>query len=256
MSSATIAALPKDLAQEMKRVGVWQDACPVPIERLSLLRIQHINFGGEEKEGELIVLDAAAESITQIFAELYTVRFPIDKLRSIHHYDGDDELSMADNNSSCFCYRAIQGSAALSLHAYGLAVDINPLQNPYVSFDEQQGVAKLHPAAGWQFLNRHNQKAGMVEPHVAMIESNGLFVWGGRWTTPIDYHHFQPPRGIAELLMIMSADDGATLIKASAQYRHRLLNPLMPSGERLQPLIDIYRKHRTEFFDRWLDLLQ
>lgn len=254
MRSATIATLRKGLADEMKSTGTWKDDCPVPLERLSLISIRYVDFeGNEHDDGELVALDAAAEYIASAFATLYAKRFPINKIKSVHHYSGDDELSMADNNTSCFCHRPIEGSSLASLHSYGLAIDINPLQNPFVFFDEEQGAATIHPKKGWEFLNRHNQKLGMVEDIVPVLAEHGFFIWGGRWTTPIDYHHFQPTRGMAELLMIINEDDAKPFFEFCIANKDQLRT--MPSGERLEPLIRLYRKNRTEFFDSFFEHL-
>ena len=95
---------------------------------------------------------------------------------------------MAANNSSCFNFRKIDGSELLSMHSYGLAIDINPVQNPFIQKD------KISPLDGKSFLNRRDEVAGLVEPIIDIFYKYGFTVWGGRWTTPIDYHHFQVPR--------------------------------------------------------------
>jgi hypothetical protein len=254
---ATIAGLPKDIATEMKAKGVWQESSPVPLDRLALITIPYVDFAGKSHDnGELIVLDAAADHICAVFAELYKRGFPVHKMRGSHHYDGNDELSMADNNTSCYRHEIIEGTHYLSIHSYGLAIDINPLQNPFVVFDEEKGTAAVHPLKGWEFLNRHNKKPGMVEEIVPLLAEHGFFIWGGRWTTPIDYHHFQPQRGIAELLAVLNLDDGKRFIDAAINYRDRLTAlASMPHGESLQPLIDFYKKNKSEFFERWTDFI-
>ncbi len=254
---ATISKLPKDVAQTMKSTGVWQEASPVPLERLSLITIPYVDFdGNSHSDGELIALDVATEHIAAVFSELYKRRFPINKIRGAHHYGGDDQLSMADNSTTCFYFRPIAGSKVISLHSYGIAIDINPLQNPIVIFDEEKGTAAVHPQKGWEFLNRHNKKAGMVEEIVPLLAEHGFFIWGGRWTTPIDYHHFQPQRGIAELLTVLNFDDGKRFIDSTIKCKDRLPTlASMPNGEELQPLIELYKKNKSDFFDRWTDYI-
>jgi hypothetical protein len=248
MTGGTIFALPKDLAQQMKTTGVWQENCPVSLERLALLKIRYVDFAGKEHDdGELITLDVAAAHVANLFAILYRQRFPICKLRSVHHYSGDDERSMADNNTSCFNFRAVQASSLISLHSYGLAIDINPLQNPCVCFDNNGTTVTLLPQEGRQFLNRRNRQPGMVEDIVPVFAEHGFFIWGGTWTTPIDYQHFQPPRGVAELLALMDKNDGERFFDMCIAHRDKLI--MMPSGERLQPLIDLYIKNQASFFD-------
>lgn len=247
-----ISALPEDLAKQMKETGVWKESSPVPLQRLSLVRVPYLDFRHKPQyDGEIIVLDAYAKKTAQVFAKLLKLGFPLNKIRSLHHYSANDELSMADNNTSCFCDRPISKGLP-SMHSYGMALDINPLQNPFVVFNEKTGKADIYPQKGWQFLNRHNQKEGMVESIVSLLAKQGFFIWGGRWTTPIDFHHFQPQRGIAELLVILSKTDGERLIELAIKERHRLTSlDSFPSGEKLQPLKKLYKKSKADFFERF-----
>jgi hypothetical protein len=119
---------------------------------------------------------------------------------------------MAANNSSAFNYRkiAIDGNDAISIHSYGLAIDINPVQNPYVGnfkdhLTKDCGTAEVWPKAGIQYMNRRNRRPGMVEEIVDIFSLNGFRDWGGNWNDLQDYHHFQTPRILAELLAEMDA---------------------------------------------------
>ena len=139
MTIATVSSLPANLAKEMKNTGVWKEESPVPLERLSLVNISYFDFAGNEhNDGEMIVLDVVALMVADIFAQMYKMHFPINKIRSTHHYLGDDDASMADNNSSAYCCRTIARTGLISVHAYGVAVDINPMQNPYVVLNEKR----------------------------------------------------------------------------------------------------------------------
>lgn len=252
MTVTTVSSLPKSYAERMCALGVWQEACPIPLERLSLIKIKYVDFQGNEHDnGEMVAFDVAAERMAKIFDKLYTMRFPINKIVPVHEYDGDDDRSMADNNSSCFNFRTIANTTTVSIHSYGVALDINPEQNPMVTFDDA-GVATIHPRQGWTYLNRINRKPGMIEDIVTLMAENGFFVWGGKWTTPIDYHHFQTPRGIAELLAAVSLADGDRLMAACIERRERLLN--FPTGAKIEPLIEIYRKNRSDFMDAFIQL--
>lgn len=258
MPQALISKIPPTLASDMVATGVWQQASPVSIDRLALVNFAYIDFAGQEHDdGEMIVLDAAADRTASLFAGLHQIGFPIAKARSVHHYNADDELSMADNNSSCYCYRPIEGTTLTSIHSYGLAIDINPLQNPFVSFDEDAGTATIHPPEGWEYLNRANQKPGMVEAVRELAAENGFFVWGGSWTTPIDYHHFQVQRGIAELLVLLGAEDGKRFLEAAILEKDRLKKlTAMPSGDALAPLVAMYKRSRSDFFAGWTEFIQ
>jgi hypothetical protein len=242
-----VSVLSDELIAAMTKCSVWAPECPVSCDRLAVINVRYVDFEGDRHDdGEIVVFDVAADYIADAFEAMFRMRFPISKVRSVHLYNGDDELSMADNNTSCFCHRPIEGTSLASLHSYGLAVDVNPLQNPFVVFDENEGTAKVHPPKGWEYLNRHNRKAGMVEDLVELWAERGFFIWGGRWTTPIDYHHFQTPRGLAELLVMMNKADGARLFDLCINHRSQLKT--MMSGERLLPLIDLYQVDPDEFF--------
>jgi len=243
-----ISPLPDELIKQMQSKNIWQPDCPVPLERLSLVTIKFVDFENQiHEDGQLIVLDAVAPRVEQIFSTLFEQKFPIAKIKSLHHYDGDDDRSMADNNTSCFNYRRILGSKTVSMHGYGVAIDVNPLQNPYLTFeDDKPGIANIHPPAGWEFLNRKNQKPGMIEPIISIFESNGFTVWGGSWTTPIDYHHFQPPRIVAELATGMKPDDAARFFDLFASTHHVLV-PLL-AQQTAENLIAKYREDSASFF--------
>jgi hypothetical protein len=112
----------------METHGVRQAHSPVPCSRLRIVYFDYLGFDGKtHRDGEIMVLDAAAEHVRDLFAELRRRRFPVARARLMHHYAGDDAASMRDNNSSGFNHRAITGGASLSLHAYGLGIDINPV---------------------------------------------------------------------------------------------------------------------------------
>jgi len=181
--------IPDDIVQSMTQAGVWSDECPVPIKRLLLLEILHYNFESEVKTGQMIVLDSIADRVMKIFEQLFKLRFPIHQMQLMEHYNGSDELSMEANNSSCLNYRKIHGTDRLSIHSYGLAIDINPKQNPYIIFGKD-GKASIFPHSGSEFLNRRNLRPGMLELVVEIFTTKG-FSWGGDWNDPIDYHHFQ-----------------------------------------------------------------
>ena len=187
-----IKEIPSTIVKQMQHKKVWQSDCPISIEQLRLVEISHFNFEGNIQSGEIIVLDKLAQSVLKIFEELMMIKFPIHSVYLIDKYEGDDEKSMAANNSSSFNFRMIVGSTKVSMHAYGLAIDINPVQNPYLEIKDD-GSVQVHPKSGVDFLNRSNIRPGMVEPIVPIFKKYGC-EWGGNWNKPIDYHHFQVPR--------------------------------------------------------------
>src|SRR5579883_1429700 len=105
MSSLQISPLPEEYAVAMKATGMWKPACPVPLERLKLVGVPYLDFAGQQHSGELVCLDVAAPHVVELFRELFDMGFPIHKISCVHNYGGDDGLSMADNNSSCFNFR-------------------------------------------------------------------------------------------------------------------------------------------------------
>lgn len=169
------------------------DHSPVPLSRLRSVHFVHSTFSGEEAKGEMIVLDALAESVLEIFKELYTLNFPLHLCHPSDEFAGDDVACMEVNNSSAYNCRRIMNSDRWSSHAYGAAIDINPIQNPYVILDQGHATANIYPSGGTQYLNRHLQEPGMVEPIVAILAKHGFTEWGGMWRSPLDYHHFQVP---------------------------------------------------------------
>lgn len=167
----------------------WKDGCPVPAGDLRLLRLTYAGFDGFSHTGELICHYKVSDELLEIFRELYEIGFPIERVRLIDAYGADDALSMEDNNTSAFNYRTVSGTSRLSMHAYGLAVDINPVQNPYV----EGGGSYVSPQGGRDYLDRGDVRPGMI---VRGDAAHGAFAsrgwaWGGDWKYQIDYQHFQ-----------------------------------------------------------------
>lgn len=251
----TVNALSDKQIKLLVESNVLGENGPVPLERLKSVSVSYIDFQGlEQSDGEIIVLDAVASRVQKIFDQLLKRRFPIAKIRSLHHYGGDDLLSMKDNNSSCFNNRPIPNSDTLSLHSYGLAIDINPEQNPFLDIDQELGVVSVLPASGWSYLNRRNQKPGMVESIVSLFAENGFPIWGGVWTIPIDYHHFQVPRGLAEILTMVNPEDSGKVFDMACQINQAITN--IESGDGLNPLLNLYKSDKSSFFERFSNMLK
>ncbi|KKB96221.1 hypothetical protein SZ25_00692 [Candidatus Arcanobacter lacustris] len=195
----SISSVPNNIKEDMIKKNIWNKNCPVDIQRLKLLNISYYDFdGNDHSDGKMIVLDKIAEKVSKVFKELYKQKFPIAKIKLINDYNGDDELSMADNNSSAFMCREITGGGRISLHSYGVAIDINPIQNPFISIDNLE--IKISPKEGANFINRRNMRPGMIEPVVDIFTNNGFSIWGGTWNDPVDWMHFQLSRKEAEQL--------------------------------------------------------
>jgi hypothetical protein len=205
MQVGTIVPVSRALCEDMKKHNVIRAGARVGCERLSLIRFSYLGFDGAvHDDGEIMVMDAAAENVLRIFNKLRDIRFPIAKARLINHYDGSDDASIADDNTSAFNSRNVAGSSSLSLHAYGLAIDLNPLENPYVQ--HSGGTLKFSPPAGAAYANRFKGqpekqlRLGMAEAVIDVFAEEGFTIWGGYWKSAIDYQHFQVSRDLAEQL--------------------------------------------------------
>eukprot|EP00274_Cyanoptyche_gloeocystis_P008301 CAMPEP_0196654644 /NCGR_PEP_ID=MMETSP1086-20130531/4372_1 /TAXON_ID=77921 /ORGANISM="Cyanoptyche gloeocystis , Strain SAG4.97" /LENGTH=173 /DNA_ID=CAMNT_0041986531 /DNA_START=22 /DNA_END=540 /DNA_ORIENTATION=+ len=156
----------------------WRPDGPVTISDLRYLTLSYKDMQGNPQVGELVVHESVASEVTEIFRELYEKGFPIEKMRLIDDYDADDDLSMADNNTSALCVRPLTGGKKeWSNHAYGLAIDINPRLNPYVK------GSVIHPENGAQYANRSNKVPGMIfkgdDCYNAFVRRG--WEWGGDW---------------------------------------------------------------------------
>jgi D-alanyl-D-alanine carboxypeptidase len=165
--------------------------CPVPLTDLRYLQMTYLGFDGTAHTGEMVVHKDYADAVTEVFRRLYDARWPIQRMQLVDHYEGDDERSMAANNTSGYNCRRVAGSDAWSAHAYGAAIDINPVQNPYVT------GSSIHPrAAGWFATIRRTARAPVP---IGAIRAGDVVVrafvrigwgWGGQWPTSKDYQHF------------------------------------------------------------------
>ena len=167
-------------------------AAEISYDDLSYVHVLYVDFNGETEAGELICSRTIAEDLTEIFYELFTAEYQIEKIRLIDTYGGDDIAAMADNNTSCFNYRPVAGSEKLSKHALGLAIDINPLYNPYVRYTTENGQL-VSPEEGEAYADRSKEfpyKIDSSDLCCRLFLEHG-FTWGGNWNSVKDYQHFQ-----------------------------------------------------------------
>lgn len=224
-----LAALDGATCQRLQQGGGIDGSALVACDRLAVVRFPYVDFNGvHHQDGELMVLAAVAPEVGQLFRRLHRRGFPLAQAKLIEHYQGDDAASMQANNTSAFNNRPITGGGPPSLHAYGLAIDINPLQNPFVQPDDSGG-ARISPPAATAYLNRlavrpgKPRRAGMAENVTALFAEYGFDVWGGYWDTPIDYQHFQFSRTLAERLASLPTPLARKLyLKHLAQRQHCL----------------------------------
>jgi D-alanyl-D-alanine carboxypeptidase len=163
----------------------YRPGCPVGPARLRRLEVSHWDFAGRRRVGSIVVAAREARDVLSVFRKLYAARFPIRRLRPVEAYKGSDDASMAADNTSGFNCRFVSGTRRWSQHAYGLAIDINPVENPYVD------GGRVRPPAGRRYLDRSRARAGMVVSGDVVVRSFAAigWSWGGRWSSP-DYQHF------------------------------------------------------------------
>jgi hypothetical protein len=176
ISTVTAAQLPSS----------WRSGCPVAPSSLRRVRVAHIGFDGRAYSGDLIVHADSAERMVRVFSRLYAARFPVQQIRPVDAYNGSDDASMAANNTSAFNCRRTTSGTSWSEHAYGRAVDINPVQNPYVS------GSTVQPPAGREFTTRSPYRTGMILANDVVVRAFAAegWKWGGYWNSSKDYQHF------------------------------------------------------------------
>lgn len=182
--------LSKEIKTRIKGISFKKNDV-ISYDDLRYIRVLHYGFDGEIHIGELIVNKEISNYMVDIFHELFEEKYPIEKMVLIDDYNGDDELSMKDNNTSAFNYRPVTGSSSLSKHSMGLAIDINPLYNPYVK--EKSGTTTILPKDGKSYADRTQENKYYIRKNDTCYEafvSRG-FTWGGNWNSLKDYQHFE-----------------------------------------------------------------
>ncbi|MCF0198829.1 MAG: M15 family metallopeptidase [Bacteroidaceae bacterium] len=172
----------------------FPDGCSVQRSELRYLTLSYCDKDGKTQRGELVVNKAIANDVVAIFRELWKAKYPIEQMRLVDDFGADDQKSMAANNTSSFCFRRVANSNRLSCHAFGMAIDLNPLYNPYVR--SVNGQLTVEPKAGRKYAVNRNQWRGKK----FVIDTNDLayklfvahgFKWGGAWKSCKDYQHFE-----------------------------------------------------------------
>jgi D-alanyl-D-alanine carboxypeptidase len=171
----------------------WHQGCPVGPEQLRRVRLTYWGFDGRPHTGSVVANAGAVSDLVHVFGRLYTSRFPIRRLRPIDAYQGKDERSLQADNTAAFNCRYVigPGPRRWSVHAYGEAIDVNPVENPYLE------GGRVHPRAGRAYLDRSRFRRGMaVRGGVLVRAFVGVgWKWGGRWVGSPDYQHFSSTGG-------------------------------------------------------------
>jgi hypothetical protein len=183
---SSISRIPENVRDRMTGSS-WRSGCPVKIQDLRLVRLTHWNFEGNRRWGKVVVHRWFADEMVRVFRRLYEARFKIRKMHLVDRYGADDMRSMkADNTSAFNCrYAVASGPRRWSVHAYGKAIDVNPVENPYIL------EGRVLPPAGLAFVDRTRIHRGMAIPGGVLVRAFTAagWGWGGAWSAP-DYQHF------------------------------------------------------------------
>lgn len=165
----------------------WRPGCPVPLRDLRVVRATHWSFDGRVHTGRLIVHRDVAEDVLTVLRRLYAARFPIRRMVPVDAYGASDFRSIEADNTSAFNCRYVDGTRRWSEHAYGRAVDVNPIENPFVT-----ASGTTSHAASRSFLRRSPYRRGMSVEGGALVRAFDAvgWGWGGRWRGAKDYQHF------------------------------------------------------------------
>ncbi len=192
LSQESIYNISDNIQQVMKKAGSWKKGCPVPLKDLRYLRVKYFDFEGQTREGEMIVHKTVASEVVNIFNELYTISYPIHKMKLVSAYKANDWQSIEADNTSAFNCRNATGSKKWSKHSYGKAIDINPIENPYISRS-----GRISHKASLQYKKRVHKNNTSADKAVLLKHDKATQIfkkygwkWGGDWSGVKDYQHF------------------------------------------------------------------
>ena len=188
-----ISAISHEVKARMLQANSWRNTCPVHLRDLRYINVNHLNFQGKTVSGEIIVHKAVADEVVNIFAELYEIGYPIRQMRLVSDFKANDWQSIEADNTSAFNCRPVTGNKKKwSKHAYGRAIDINPIENPYVS-----RTGHISHKASWKYKKRQHRKNSYADRAVLLKHDKATKIfkkygwsWGGDWRSMKDYQHF------------------------------------------------------------------
>jgi len=182
----SVSEIPASLRETMTGVS-WRPRCPVPLSDLRLVRASHWGFDGRVHAGRIVVHRDVARDVLGVLRRLYAARFPIRRMIPVDAYGASDFRSIEADNTSAFNCRPVEGTNRWSEHAYGRAIDLNPIENPYVYADGTTSHRASRP-----YLRRSPYRDGMAVEGGAVVRAFDAvgWGWGGRWPGVKDYQHF------------------------------------------------------------------
>ena len=189
---ANISQITPDIKKRMLKGNSWRKGCPVSLGNLRYLKLTHIDFNGKDKRGEIIVHKDVAHEVKEIFSKLYEMEYPIRKMRLVCDYKGSDWQSIEADNTSAFNCRNATGSKKWSKHSYGKAIDINPIENPYIARS-----GRISHKASLKYRKRVHKNSTYADKAVLLKNDKATKIfkkygwkWGGDWSGVKDYQHF------------------------------------------------------------------
>jgi hypothetical protein len=188
---ASVKPIPPAVRKQMTGVS-WRPGCPVGFADLRLITLTYRGFDGRDHTGRLVAHRDAAADLVAVFRRLYAARFPIRRMELVDRYGGDDFRSIEADNTSAFNCRPATGSNRWSQHAYGRAIDVNPIENPYVT-----AAGTTSHRASRPYLDRSRRRPGMAYAGGVLAEAfrDVGWGWGGTWSGIKDYQHFSAAGG-------------------------------------------------------------
>ncbi len=190
--SYSISKITPQVKKRMIKGNSWRKGCPVGLNDLRHLRTAYLDFKGQRKMGEIIVHKEVSHEVAEIFEALYEIGYPIKKMKLVSNYKGNDWQSIEADNTSAFNCRSATGSKKWSKHSYGKAIDINPIENPYISRS-----GRISHKESLSYRKRVHKKSTYADKAVLVrgdktiqIFKNHGWRWGGDWSGVKDYQHF------------------------------------------------------------------
>jgi len=187
-----VYTLSDNLKMVMQKAGSWKRGCPVPLQDLRYLRMPYLGFDHKTHVGEMVVHKDVADEVVHIFDALYNISYPIHKMKLVSYYKANDWQSIEADNTSAFNCRNATGSKKWSKHSYGKAIDLNSIENPYISrsgrishkasLKYRKRVHKVDTPEDKALLLRHDKATQIFKKYG--------WKWGGDWHGVKDYQHF------------------------------------------------------------------